>query len=61
MYVRKRTGEIVPFNKDKIITAINKALIEVDGHLYETDTAEDIANDIERILSYTNEFESFKD
>jgi hypothetical protein len=31
VYIRKRTGEIVPFNKDKIITAINKALIEVDG------------------------------
>ena len=61
MYVRKRTGEIVPFNKDKIITAINKALIEVDGQLYETDTAEDIADDIERILSYVDEFESFKD
>ena len=61
MYVRKRTGEIVPFHKGKIIAAINKALIEVDGRLYETDTAEDIANDIEHILLYTNEFESFKD
>ena len=52
---------MVPFSKGKIIAAINKALIEVDGQLYETDTAEDIANDIEHILLYTNEFESFKD
>lgn len=42
----KRNGEVVPFNKDKIIVAINKAFIDVDGTLYETDTAEDIAFDI---------------
>ena len=57
MYVRKRNGEIVPFHKSKIIAAINKALIEVDEQLYETDTAEDIANDIENILSYVDGFD----
>ena len=46
VYIIKRNGSVVPFNKDKIVTAINKAFIEVDGSLYETDTANDIAEDI---------------
>ena len=58
MNVIKRNGTVVPFDKDKIITAINKALVEVDGQLYETDTAKDIADDIEKVLSYVKEFES---
>ena len=44
--VIKRDGTQVPFDKQKIITAINKAMIEVDGDLYETDTATSIAEDI---------------
>ena len=43
----KRDGSKVPFNKQKVINAINKALIEVDGKLYETETAEEIAEAIE--------------
>jgi transcriptional regulator NrdR family protein len=31
MFVIKRDGTKVPFDKQKIIHAINKALIEVDG------------------------------
>ena len=46
MYVIKRNGERVPFDKQKIINAINKAMIEVDGDLYEIETAESIADDI---------------
>ena len=46
MMVIKRDGTKVPFNKEKIINAINKAFIEVDGQLYETDTAKDIADDL---------------
>lgn len=42
----KRDGTKVPFDKQKIINAINAAFIEVDGKLYETDTAEDIAAEI---------------
>ena len=49
MYVLKRDGTQVLFNKEKIINAINKAFLEVDGMLYETDTAKDIAEDIERL------------
>lgn len=48
MYVMKRDGSKVPFDREKIINAINKAFIEVDGQLYETDTAEDIATEIEQ-------------
>ena len=47
MIVIKRDGTVVPFDKNKIIHAINKALIEVDGCLYETETAEEIATSIE--------------
>ena len=47
MIVRKRNGTKVPFDKNKIINAINKALIEVDGCLYENETAEEIANILE--------------
>ena len=47
MYIIKRDGTVVLFDKNKIINAINKAFIEVDGWLYENDTAIDIANDIE--------------
>ena len=47
----KRDGTIVPFDKDKIIIAVNKAFIDVDGTLYETDTATDIADEIYKIAS----------
>ena len=47
MMIIKRNGDKVPFDKNKIISAINKALIEVDGKLYETETAEEIASILE--------------
>lgn len=50
LIVRKRDNTTVPFDKQKIINAINGALIEVDGKLYEEDTARDIAEDIEKSL-----------
>ena len=46
LQVRKRSGILVPFDKERIINAINKAFIEIDGKLYENDTAEDIADEI---------------
>lgn len=49
MKVIKRNGDKVEFDKNKIIRAINKAFIEVDGKLYENETAIDIADDIEKI------------
>ena len=45
--IEKRDGTSVPFDKEKIIKAINKAFLDVDKQLYETDTAEDIAEDIQ--------------
>ena len=50
--VSKRDGTLVPFDKEKIINAINAAFIEVDGTLYEDDTARDIADDIEDYFKY---------
>lgn len=48
--ILKRDGTKVPFDKDKIIRAINGAMLEVDGKVYEYDTAKDIAYDIEKEL-----------
>ena len=54
MSVIKRDGDIVSFDANKIISAINKAFIEVDGKLYENDTATDIALEIgKKVLRYT--------
>ncbi len=51
MSVIKRDGTIVSFDANKVIAAINKAFVEVDGILYENDTATDIALEIgKRIL-----------
>lgn len=47
MYIIKRNGEKELFNKEKIINAITKAFLDVDGQLYETDTINDIATEIE--------------
>ena len=44
MYVIKRDGTRVLFDVNKIVNAINKAMIQVDGCLYETETAEEIAD-----------------
>ena len=50
-YIEKRDGTKVPFNREKIINAINAAFIEVDGQLYEDDTSQDIAEELEYNLS----------
>lgn len=47
MYIIKRNGIKELFNKKKIINAITKAFLDVDGQLYETDTINDIATEIE--------------
>ena len=46
LQIYKRNGILVPFDKQRIINAINKAFIEVDGQLYEEDTAQDIADEV---------------
>ena len=50
MFIVKRDGTLVLFDKDKIIRAINKAFVEVDGQIYEYDTAKDIAAEIEQYV-----------
>ena len=45
--VAKRDGTLVPFDRKKIINAINAAFIEVDGQLYEDETSQDIAEELE--------------
>ena len=51
LYVIKRDGHKVEFDSNKIINAINAAFLEVDGILYETDTAEDIATEIGNMVA----------
>lgn len=55
MDIIKRDGTKVPFDSQKIVSAINKAFLEVDGTLYETDTAKDIAKDIYETLESFSE------
>ena len=49
--IQKRDGTFVDFDKSKITNAIIRAFMEVDGQLYETDTANAIADEIERRVS----------
>ena len=44
MHVIKRDGTRVLFNPDKIVRAINKAMVSAYGSVYESDTAEEIAD-----------------
>ena len=44
MHVIKRDGTRVLFNPEKIVKAINKAMISAYGSVYESDTAEEIAD-----------------
>ena len=55
LQVRKRNGILVPFDKERIVNAINKAFIEVDGALYEDDTANDIADEIKYAVKTSDE------
>ena len=59
--IKKRNGTLVPFDKQRIIDAINKAFIEVDGQLYEDDTAKDIADEIKYKVKLSDEIVSVED
>ena len=58
LQIKKRNGILVPFDKQRIIDAINKAFIEVDGQLYEEDTAIDIADEIKYAVSISKDIVS---
>ena len=47
MFIKKRNGNIVAFDKEKIIHAVNAAFLEVDGEVKDSIIAEDIATIIE--------------
>ena len=55
MLIIKRTGSAAEFDRSKIESAINKAFLEVDGTIYETDTAADIAKEIEDKITFSQE------
>ena len=55
MQVIKRDGTLVEFDRKRIENAINAAFMEVDGQLYETDTAKDISIDIDVIVKKLHE------
>ena len=61
MIIIKRDGTKVPFNESKIEDAINKAFLEVDGQLYETDTAKDIADEIKNEIHNEATVEEIQD
>lgn len=61
LQIRKRNGILVPFDKQRIIDAINKAFIEVDGQLYEDDTAKDIADEIKYKVKMSDDIVSVED
>lgn len=56
--IRKRSGILVPFDKQRVIDAINKAFIEIDGCLFEEDTANDIADEIKYIVKSADDIVS---
>ena len=57
----KRNGDIIDFNKYKIIEALEKAFLEVDEQIYEYDTIYEIANDVERIIPNNSPIEKIQD
>ncbi len=61
LYVIKRDGTRVPFNREKIENAINRAFLEVDKVLFERDTAFDISVEIEEELSNEATVEEIQD
>ena len=48
----KRDGTQVPYDRNKIICAINKALLEVDGNIYSGYISENVATSIESYFNY---------
>ncbi len=51
-YIIKRNGDVMPFNKQKIIDAITKAFIAVDENIFETDSINSIADEVEYRASH---------
>lgn len=52
--VIKRDGSEVPYDRSKIVNAINRALIEVDGNLFSSYLSENVAQSVDNYLAYHN-------
>lgn len=63
MYIKKRDGRVVPFDKDRIKNAVLAAFKEVDGEVseYANTKAENIANYIEAAFQSSNDLYSVED
>ena len=55
MMILKRDNTKVAFNPQKIIQAIEKAFLDVDGEIYEHDTAQDIALEIGKKVAISSD------
>lgn len=51
LIIIKRDGSLAVFDKQRIINAINKAFIEVDGSILNEEIAQEIADDIEEMVN----------
>ena len=52
--VIKRDGSEVPYDRSKIVDAINRALMEVDGNLFSSYLSENVAQSVDNYLAYHN-------
>ena len=59
--IKKRNGVIVPFDKQRIINAINKAFLEVDGKVSDAEIANKIAEEIHSIIKANKDILSVED
>lgn len=59
--IKKRNGVIVPFDKQRIINAINKAFLEVDGKVSDAEIANKIAEEIYSIIKANKDILSVED
>ena len=60
-FVKKRNGTIVPFDKQRIINAIDKAFLEVDKVIYDTNFSSDLADTIQQELNNEVSVEEIQD
>ena len=52
--VIKRDGSEVSYDRSKIVNAINRALMEVDGNLFSSYLSENVAQSVDNYLAYHN-------
>lgn len=60
-FVKKRNGTTVPFDKQRIINAVDKAFLEVDKIIYDTNFSSDLADTIQQELNNEVSVEEIQD